>query len=179
MAKQIDIEINLDNLERSIGKLAIFELQFQKAVDDGLEEFSHRFRDKLVENISKYGLPVHDILASIHIYQADNTLVISSNDEQLAYIEYGVGLIGSQSPHPKWTDWQYDINEHGYKGWVYYPETDMDFAQNDVIIRTIRGSTIAWTRGHEARPFLYHTWLWGTRSIHQIVMKHVRRIKID
>lgn len=179
MAKEITIDINLDNILMSQAKLNLFEREFTRAVENGLEEFSMKFRMKLIENITRYGLPAGQILPSIHIVQRGSELAIFSSNEQLAYIEYGVGIVGSQNPHPMWGDWQYDVNQHGDSGWVYYPETEIDLAQNDVIITTKNGYKLAWTKGHEAKPFIYRTWLWGTRSIYQIVMKHVRRIKID
>lgn len=179
MARDIVISFDLDNLEGSKEKLELLDIEFQKAVQDGLEEFSVRFRKKLIENMVIYGLPSGQLITMINIYQNGNELIVATNNEKIAYIEYGVGLVGSENPHPRWMDWRYDVNAHGEKGWVYYATDAVDFSFDDYYFQSNSGNSLAWTKGHEARPFIYKTWLWGTRSIYQIVMKHIRRIKID
>jgi len=46
---------------------------------------------------------------------------ISYEGEDVAYIEFGTGIVGAESPHPKSSEfeWHYDINQHGWKGWYY------------------------------------------------------------
>ena len=44
--------------------------------------------------------------------------------EDVAYIEFGTGYVGENNPYPdeitlNKAGWQYDVNEHGVKGWVY------------------------------------------------------------
>ena len=41
-----------------------------------------------------------------------------------AYVEFGTGLIGEQKPHGKANelDYEYDVNNHGYRGWYYTDE---------------------------------------------------------
>lgn len=44
--------------------------------------------------------------------------------EDVAYIEFGTGYVGENNPYPDEitlnnAGWQYDVNEHGVKGWVY------------------------------------------------------------
>ena len=43
------------------------------------------------------------------------------------FVEFGTGLVGSQSPHPDSSEygWAYDTNSHGADGWYYYdPDQD-------------------------------------------------------
>lgn len=37
----------------------------------------------------------------------------------LAYLEYGTGVVGATYPHPMRGDWIYDKNGHGSRGWIY------------------------------------------------------------
>ena len=44
--------------------------------------------------------------------------------DDVAYIEFGTGYVGQNNPYPDEialnnAQWAYDINEHGYGGWVY------------------------------------------------------------
>ncbi len=47
----------------------------------------------------------------------------------VAYIEFGTGYRGETNPHPNTealqnADWNYDIHEHGQKGWFYRSKRD-------------------------------------------------------
>ena len=44
--------------------------------------------------------------------------VINTNQAS-TYSEFGTGMVGSQNPHPNPMGWEYDVNEHGIKGWRY------------------------------------------------------------
>lgn len=49
--------------------------------------------------------------------------------EDVAYIEFGTGYRGENNPYPDEivlnnAGWEYDINDHGYAGWVYRRKTD-------------------------------------------------------
>ena len=67
----------------------------------------------------------------------NNTVTIECADKNAAYIEYGTGIIGKLNPHPEPQGWQYDVNEHGVKGWHY-------------------GSG-RWTNGQIAHSFMHNT----------------------
>ena len=53
----------------------------------------------------------------------DMTRVVYAG-EDVAYIEFGTGYVGANNPYPDQitlnnANWIYDVNEHGYAGWVY------------------------------------------------------------
>ena len=57
-------------------------------------------------------------------------------------MEYGTGVRGKNSPHPKPPEgWIYDVNEHGEEGWWYMGDD----------------GELHWTRGMPSRPFMYDT----------------------
>jgi phage gpG-like protein len=60
------------------------------------------------------------------------------------YVEFGTGLVGSQSPHPEAgaDGWVYDVNNHGDAGWVYFNDRDGKYH---------------FTTGMPSRPFMYLT----------------------
>lgn len=177
----MSVTINLDfyNYDKWKSQMNGFERKLNKAVSDGIEEFISRFKLKLIENATYYGITDPYVIGNIVVRKYKGGFLLTINSEQVEYIEYGVGIVGKNSPHPKpQRGWKYDINNHGTKGWVYPVITESDEMFNDVKIKSKDGSTLAWTKGHEPRPFVYKTWLWGTRSITQIVEKHIRKIKL-
>lgn len=59
-----------------------------------------------------------------------------------AYVEFGTGVRGAQSPHPEpgLAGWKYDVNEHGEEGWWYWKNGEWH-----------------WTAGMRSRPYMYNT----------------------
>lgn len=68
--------------------------------------------------------------------------IIKAGAIYAVYVEFGTGVVGSQSSHPHPNGYQYDINNHGDKGWVYYDKNLDKFK---------------WTKGFKSRPFMYNT----------------------
>lgn len=71
--------------------------------------------------------------------------IISVNSAHAAFVEYGTGVVGKTVQSlaiDKPSNWQYDVNNHGWDGWYY-----LDKGQK------------RWTRGMPPRPFV-----WGTRQ---------------
>ena len=68
--------------------------------------------------------------------------IIRADTRYAIYVEFGTGVVGSQSPHPNPQGYQYDINNHGDEGWVYYDDKAMKWR---------------WTKGFKSRPFMYNT----------------------
>jgi hypothetical protein len=68
--------------------------------------------------------------------------VIFTTCDHAIYVEFGVGVKGSKSPHPDTSivGWKYDVNEHGEEGWYYYKNGKWN-----------------WTKGMASRPFMYET----------------------
>lgn len=67
---------------------------------------------------------------------------ISAEHESAVYLEYGTGIVGVWNPHPELPiGWVYDINEHGYSGWVYWDSSGrkrwtMGLPSNQFILKT-------------------------------------------
>ena len=68
--------------------------------------------------------------------------IIRADTRYAIYVEFGTGVVGRQSPHPNPQGYQYDINNHGDEGWVYYDDTAQKWR---------------WTKGFKSRPFMYNT----------------------
>lgn len=69
--------------------------------------------------------------------------IIRTDCPYAIYVEFGTGVVGERNPHPEPIEgWQYDVNEHGDKGWWYFNERDQKWH---------------WTKGMVSRPFMYNT----------------------
>ena len=70
---------------------------------------------------------------------------IKTTEVKDTYKEFGTGVVGSQNPHISEflaeVGWQYDVNEHGEKGWKY-PKEDGSWG---------------WTKGIPAQKKFYNS----------------------
>lgn len=66
--------------------------------------------------------------------------IIKAGAWYAAFVEYGTGVVGANSPHPSGNGWAYDVNGHGEAGWHYMLDEQWH-----------------WTRGMPSRPFMYNT----------------------
>lgn len=146
MAKKV-IKFSLDekDIDRAIQEVELFKKDFIKKCD------------QLVEALTDYGVSVAklqvsqldavytgELMNSIEGYYSPSTNVgiIKAGALYAAYVEFGTGVVGSNSPHPDPQGWQYDINAHGDEGWVYHDDDSGEFR---------------WTKGFKSRPFMYNT----------------------
>ena len=146
MAKTV-IRFSLDtkDINRAIKELKLFKAVFlekcnrliETLTDTGVEvarvevqRLDAWYTGELMNSIDSYYSPTY------------NVGIIKAGAYYAAYVEFGTGVVGSQSPHPNPQGWQYDINNHGDEGWVYYDEYH---------------GTFRWTKGFKSRPFMYNT----------------------
>ena len=146
MAKTvIRFSLNEKDIDRAISELKAFKNEFLKKCES------------LIEALTDYGVEVAklevaqldavytgELMNSIIGYYSPtyNVGIIKAGAYYAAYVEFGTGVVGSQSPHPNPQGWQYDLNNHGEKGWVYYDED---------------GGKFRWTKGFKSRPFMHNT----------------------
>lgn len=68
------------------------------------------------------------------------------------YMEYGTGYTGQSNPHRRLSPDNYDLNDHGYEGWVYFNEKYGKFVR---------------TTGMIPKAYMYKTYLTLRRQILQ------------
>ena len=144
MARKV-IRFTLDEIDRAIQDIKKFKKEFlgkcNQLVKALTDEGAEIARIKVVELDAVY---TGELKNSIEGYYSPTTHVgiIKAGTYYAAYVEFGTGVVGSQSPHPNPQGWQYDVNQHGDKGWVYYDDENGQFR---------------WTKGFKSRPFMYNT----------------------
>ena len=73
-------------------------------------------------------------------------------------IEYGFGYTGSVSTQIVPENWEYDVNEHGYKGW-YYEDNN---------------GQLHWTNGMEGRLIFLKLCWWLEKNFADIVNRYLK-----
>lgn len=162
-----DYEIEFDTFEQvdkfllSLDKLLVGSKELSSFVAKKCEEELNRLcQEKLKyfngeENIEgKYVSAMHTEFTSDYIYlYNDSEIDISSKDFKgkenypnklslAEIVEYGIGYTGQLKTElpEEGSDWEYDINNHGYKGWYYKDDQ----------------GNIHWTNGYEGKLIFYN-----------------------
>jgi hypothetical protein len=150
MSKKITFGLSVQEVNKAISELRKYQsdidykcrLLAQRLAEEGvfiarlkIAEYDAIYTTELLQSIkSEYG----------GVIQHGGKWIVYTGCDYAPYIEFGTGLIGSQSPHPDTSlvNWKYDVNEHGEKGWMYFNDTDGQWH---------------WTQGMQSRPFMYET----------------------
>lgn len=130
-----------------------------------LENFKKQLPNKaknIVQKVSEIGLQDnYKSVEVIPVTEQNGVIVggIRTTDEKDTYREFGTGIVGSNSPHTEEfleaIGWQYDVNQHGEKGWRY-PKVD---------------GTYGWTKGISAQKKFYEAMLRMEREFPNIAMQ--------
>ena len=146
MAKTV-IKFKLDekDIDRAIREVKQFKKQFLEKCDQLIETLTERGAEIAKIQVAQLdAVYTGELMNSIEGYYsaATNIGIIKAGAYYAAYVEFGTGVVGSRSTHPNPQGWQYDVNGHGDKGWVYYDDESGKFR---------------WTKGFKSRPFMFNT----------------------
>lgn len=144
MPRKITIQLSEASINQAIKELKAYKrelnkntrLLVQRLVEAGVEIAK---QEVLTLGAFDSG-ELHDSLDGL-MYTDGAHGIIFTNCGHAAFVEFGTGVVGSGSPHPT-MPWQYDVNQHGEAGWVYYDEKQGRFR---------------WTKGMPSRPYMYLT----------------------
>jgi len=170
-SEDMQFNIDLSNMGQSLRNWRMIESAFDKGTELGQEELAQKVVEKMIYFLGMYGLGGSKLASSISVSKMEKGLSITVGHEYAMYIEYGTGMVGAESPHPKPNTWVYDVNKHGIKGW-FYPTTEED---PNPFKHYYQGQLYAWTQGQESKPFMYKAWRWGSSSANAIISKNIRR----
>jgi hypothetical protein len=144
MAKKITLTLDTKSIDNAIKELQGYKVELsdkanrliQKLIDVGVEVAKQ-------EVMLLGAFDSGELAGSIDglMYTDGTHGIIFTDCGHAAFVEFGTGVVGAGSPHPT-MPWQYDVNNHGEAGWVYYNEKTGKFG---------------WTKGMPSRPFMYNT----------------------
>ena len=168
-----NITIDVDNIKSRKNHLLDLDSILQEAIQDGIVDFVGQLLEQLKLQLAMFGLADSELYQSVNVTTTDTGVSIMMGSDYAMFVEYGTGVIGEAVPHPNPKhDWEYDTMGHGNHGW-WYPTTDDD--PNPYKRMGKDGVLRAWTMGMPSRPFMYHTWLWGSRTYSNVINKHINR----
>lgn len=146
MAKTvIRFKLDSDDIDRAIAEVNQFKNEFLEKCDRLVEALVERGAEIAKLEIARLdAIDTGELMNSIDGYfsSESNVGIIKAGTLYAAYVEFGTGVVGAASPHPNPQGWQYDVNNHGDSGWVYYDDGSGQFR---------------WTKGFKSRPFMYNT----------------------
>lgn len=150
-------EIDLNNITKSIVDFK----KVEKAIDRGIEKgqliISTELAKKMISYLGEFGLGGSNLAGTIQVIPEGTGFTITVGADYGIYVEYGTGIVGASNPHPH--PWAYDTHQtpeaHKNGGWFYKGDDGRRH----------------WTAGQPSKPFMYLTWLYGTRSAKQMMQK--------
>lgn len=172
VTRPFTIDIDMSNIEKGIKDWEKTSSAVLRGIELGKLEFAMKLKEKMKFFLDVNGLGNSEIADSIRMDVLSDGIYVEVMSDYAIYVEYGTGVVGERNPHPKAEDgWEYDVNEHGDKGW-WYPTTDADPNPKK---RIIGGQLKAWTKGQRSRPFMYQTYMWGRRMATKIIKKNINK----
>lgn len=164
----VELKFSANNISKITS--SEFNNSFKTVMNEAYKEISARVQEKLIENMIKYDVDSMNILSGLNITVNEKGVLIDVNCEYAIFIEYGTGIVGSQNPHPqpKRANWHY-----GDGGWWYPTNETIQSRYPLQKTKLINGQLYAYTKGQKSKPFMYDTYLWASRSINNIIRKHI------
>jgi hypothetical protein len=165
VSKKISFGLSVSEINRAVKELRQYQAEInykcQKLAEKLAEEGVFIARLKIAEYDAVY---TSELLQSIKseyggVVQNGATWIVYTDCPHAAWVEFGTGIVGSQSPHPDTSlvNWRYDVNEHGEAGWFYFNSTDGKWH---------------WTKGMISRPFMFET----GQELHKLVSKVAKEV---
>ncbi len=143
--KKIQMKITSNDIDNVINEIQLMKKDVKGKVHNLIEELVDKGVEIAKAEVRRLGAYYTGELESNIVGYFSPTLgagIIKANAPYAIFVEFGTGVVGEGNPHPDKGDWEYDINNHGDDGWLYFNERDNKWH---------------WTKGMESRPFLYNT----------------------
>ena len=141
----IQFKLNLRDIDRAIKELNQFKTEFLEKCNLLIEALTDRGAEIARLRVAQLdAVYTGELMNSIEGYYSPtyNVGIIKAGAYYAAYVEFGTGVVGKSASHPNPQGWQYDVNNHGDSGWVYYDDDSGEYR---------------WTKGYKSRPFMYNT----------------------
>jgi len=142
--KKITIRLSEESINAAIKELNKYKSELSKKTNLLVQKLVEAGVEIAKQEVLALGAfdsgELHDSLDGM-MYTDGARGIVFTDCGHASFVEFGTGIVGENNPHPT-MPWEYDINEHGEKGWVYYDEKQGRFR---------------WTKGMPSRPYMYNT----------------------
>lgn len=142
---KIKFSLSPDSIERAIQELNSYTQEVERKASEVVRTLTEQGVEIAKQEVSEMdAVYTGELKNSIYgEYDAvTGTGRIKVKAPYAKFVEFGTGIVGKNASHPEPQGWQYDINDHGEKGWIYLNERD---------------GRLHWTQGFRSRPFMYNT----------------------
>ncbi len=142
---KIKVRLSLTEIDKAVKEIQKYRQELTRKIESLVQALTDRGVEIAKLQVVQMGaIYTGELEASITGYYSPSTRVgiIKAGAWYAAYVEFGTGAVGANSPHPAPENWQYDVNNHGESGWVYFNDND---------------GRRHWTAGMASRPFMYNT----------------------
>ena len=194
------LKTSVKNADRMIDYLEQFN-DYNIDFKDNLDEIGQRYT-KIAQNNLKEAFHTQkdgDLLASeIHYLKDKNSVTIVAGMfpdyiNALYYAEFGAGMVSNKHPLANEYGWEYDVNNHGDKGWHFTPNeftkiqeihgseagAYYEMGEPFKYTRENTGKMVAWVKSSEPTLFMYktHKELLNDGFVAQIIKDKIDKIK--
>lgn len=142
--KRIDCNaLSSADVKRARQELVSYKADVQLKFNQLMQALADKGVELARDNLKAYAMPYStgELYDSIQgVFDAETGRgAIFTDCNHAAYVEFGTGVRGAQSPHPDAgaQGYAYDVNDHGESGWWYYKDG------------------FWWTAGMPSRPFMW------------------------
>ena len=157
------IELSKESLNNAIKYLNKFQEDYKKGVENAIKRATEMMYEKVKGYCYDNGIQNHT--DNIFMEYDYNTKVgkVWTSDMVIIFNEMGTGITGANQSHPNpssdFKSWQYDVNNHGEKGWKY-PKED---------------GTYGWTKGLPSRHMFFDAFENIKKEIGSIVNVEIKK----
>lgn len=144
---KINVKLNSKSIDKAIERLQQAKSKMPKMIHDFLYELYLWFVNRANTHLdnSDIGKSVIEGIKTGWSYSiVGNTLKIINTDDKAVFVEFGVGFMGQQIPHPNAseTGYDYDIRPKNNHYWVFYADDfeDVDMHEGYLVKPTNAGN---------------------------------------
>lgn len=107
----------IGELQRTLKQYEDFLKNGVSVISEKLGSEAQQVMEELVPNVTIDG----NLIGVVTREVLTDGQRVSYEGDDVAYIEFGTGIVGAESPYPTANSlgWDYDINLHGWDGWYY------------------------------------------------------------
>ena len=168
MKRKVKIDpYSVDSINRAIEELTRFQEKLETLPEAVVLALAETGENLAKQNVAYYNAyDTGELMNSITSEVSDpgKHARIVASAPHAAYVEFGTGYRGQNSPHPDPGvydgGWAYDVNEHGVGGWVYRGDDGQ----------------MHFTQGFESRPYMYDTANMLRRMVRKIAKEELEKI---
>ena len=163
MKTLLTMELSKASLNNAINYLNKFKDAYNKGIDNAVLHATEMMYEKVKQYCYANGISEHTNNIYMEYDYQNKKGKVGTSDMVLIFNEMGTGITGANNPHPnpspQFQSWEYDVNEHGEKGWKY-PKDD---------------GTYGWTKGLPSRHMFYDAFCDIQNEIGDIVKVEIQK----